>query len=94
MMVFGFCFQMPIAVLILGKMGLVTVKTLNRYQKHMIVAILILAALVTGPSPLDQIALAIPMWMLYEIGVLLVYFLVEKKRRAEDAAMGYKPLDD
>jgi sec-independent protein translocase protein TatC len=94
MMVFGFCFQMPIAVLILGKMGLVTVKTLNRYQKHMIVAILILAALVTGPSPLDQIALAIPMWMLNEIGVLLVYFLVEKKRRAEDAAMGYKPLDD
>lgn len=94
MLVFGFCFQMPIAVLILGKMGLVTVKTLNRYQKHMIVAILILAAVLTGPSPLDQIALAIPMWMLYELGVLLVYFLVEKKRRAEDAAMGYKPIED
>ena len=94
MMVFGFCFQMPIAVLILGKMGLVTVKTLGHYRRHVIVAILILAALVTSPSPLDQIALAIPMWMLYEIGVLLVYFLVEKKRRAEDAAMGYKPIED
>ena len=94
MLVFGFCFQMPIAVLLLGKMGLVTVKTLSRYRKHVIVGILILAAVVTGPSPLDQISLAIPMWMLYEIGVLLVYFLVERKRRAEDAAMGYKPLDD
>jgi sec-independent protein translocase protein TatC len=94
MLVFGFCFQMPIAVLLLGKMGLVTVKTLGRYRKHMIVAILILAALVTGPSPLDQISLAIPMWMLYELGVLLVYLLVERKRRAEDAAMGYEPLDD
>jgi sec-independent protein translocase protein TatC len=94
MLVFGFCFQMPIAVLILGKMGLVTVKTLGRFRRHIIVAILILAAVLTGPSPLDQISLAIPMWMLYELGVLLVYFLVEKKRRAEDAAMGYKPIED
>ncbi len=94
MMVFGFCFQLPIAVLLLGKMGLVTVKSLGRYRKFVIVAILILAALVTSPSPLDQIALAIPMWMLYEVGVLLVYFLVERKRRAEDAAMGYKPIDE
>ena len=94
MMVFGFCFQLPIAVLLLGKMGLVTVKSLGRYRKFVIVGILILAAFVTSPSPLDQIALAIPMWLLYEIGVLLVYFLVERKRRAEDAAMGYEPLDD
>lgn len=94
MMVFGFCFQMPIAVLLLAKMGLVTVKTLNRYRKHVIVGILILAAFTTSPSPLDQIALAIPMWMLYEIGVLLAYLLVERKRRAEDAAMGYTELDD
>lgn len=94
MMVFGFCFQMPIAVLLLGKMGLVTVKSLGKYRRYVIVGILILAALVTSPSPLDQIALAIPMWLLYELGVLLVYLLVERKRRAEDAAMGYKPLDD
>ena len=94
MMVFGFCFQMPIAVLLLGKMGLVTVKSLGRYRKYVIVAILILAAMVTSPSPLDQIALAFPMWLLYELGVLLVYFLVERKHRAEDAAMGYTDLDD
>ncbi len=94
MMVFGFCFQMPIAVLLLGKMGLVTVKTLGRYRKYVIVGILVLAAMVTSPSPLDQLALAIPMWALYELGVLLVYFLVERKRRAEDAAMGYTDLDE
>jgi len=86
MLVFGICFQMPIAVLLLGKMGLVTVKTLNRYRKHVIVAILIIAAFTTSPSPLDQIALAIPMWMLYELGVVLVYFLVERKRRKEEEA--------
>jgi sec-independent protein translocase protein TatC len=86
MLVFGLCFQTPVAVLLLGKMGLVTVKTLNRYRKHVIVIILIIAAFCTSPSPLDQIALAIPMWMLYELGVVLTYFLVEKKRRAEELA--------
>ena len=94
MLVFGFCFQMPIAVLLLAKMGLVTVKTLSQYRKFVIVGILILAAFVTSPSPLDQIALAIPMWALYEIGILLSYLLVEKKRRQEDEAMGYEPIDD
>jgi sec-independent protein translocase protein TatC len=94
MMVFGFCFQMPIAVLLLGKMGLVTVKSLGRYRRYVIVGILILAAFVTSPSPLDQIALAIPMWLLFELGVLLVYLLVDRKRRAEDAAMGYTDLDE
>ena len=94
MMVFGFCFQMPIAVLLLGKMGIVTTKSLSRYRKFVIVGILILAAFVTSPSPLDQIALALPMWLLYELGVLLVYLLVERKRRAEDKARGYEPLDD
>jgi len=59
-----------------------------------IVGILIVAAFATSPSPLDQIALAVPMWALYEIGVLLVYFLVERKRRAEDEAMGYESIDD
>ena len=86
MLVFGLCFQMPVAVFILGKMGLVTTRTLNHYRKYVVVAIFIIAAFCTSPSPLDQIALAIPMWMLYELGVLLVYLFVEKKRREEEAA--------
>jgi sec-independent protein translocase protein TatC len=86
MLVFGLCFQMPIAVFLLGKMGLVTVRMLNRYRKYVIVVIFIIAAFCTSPSPLDQIALAIPMWMLYELGVLLVYLFVEKKRREEEQA--------
>jgi len=81
MVVFGLSFQMPLLVLILGKMGLVTPRTLGQYRKHVIVAILILAAVVTSPSPIDQVALALPMWLLYELGVLLVYLLVTRKER-------------
>jgi len=84
MLVFGLCFQTPIAVLILAKMGLVTTKTLSRFRKHVIVVILIIAAFSTSPSPVDQVALAIPMWMLYELGIVLAYFFVERKRRKEE----------
>lgn len=79
MLVFGVAFQTPLAVLLLSKMGLVSTRTLNRYRKHVIVGMLILAALVTSPSPVDQVLLAVPMWLLYELGVLLAYLLVERK---------------
>lgn len=86
MLVFGVCFQMPLAVLILAKIGIVSMAGLNRYRRHVIVIILIVAAFVTvSPSPIDQLVLAIPMWMLYELGVLLAYFLVEKPRRKQEA---------
>jgi sec-independent protein translocase protein TatC len=82
MLVCGLAFQTPLAVLILAKMGLVTLATLNRYRRHVIVAILIIAAVATpSPSPLDQIVLAVPIWLLYELGVLLVYLLVHRKEK-------------
>ncbi len=81
MLMFGLAFQTPIVVLLLAKMGLVTVKTLNHYRRHVIVGVLILAALMTSPSPVDQVLLAVPMWLLYELGVLLAYLLVERKRK-------------
>ena len=67
-------------MLLLTKMGLLTVKMLNHYRRHVILGMLILAALFTSPSPVDQILLALPMWLLYELGVLLAYLLVERKR--------------
>ncbi len=79
MVVFGLAFQMPIVVFLMGKMGLVTVKQLNHYRKHVIIALLLLAAFATSPSPVDQIGLALPMWMLYELGILLVHFFCKPK---------------
>ena len=81
MLVFGLAFQTPIVVLVLGKMGLVSTRTLGKYRRHVIVAMLILAALVTSPSPIDQVALALPMWLLYELGILLVRLFASEKRK-------------
>ncbi|MCE5277229.1 MAG: twin-arginine translocase subunit TatC [Planctomycetaceae bacterium] len=89
MVVFGLCFQLPLAVLVLAKVGLVSVKSLNKYRRHVVVAVLVVAAIVTpSPSPLDQLMLAIPMQLLYELGVLLAWLLVERKARREEIAAG------
>jgi sec-independent protein translocase protein TatC len=78
MLVFGLAFQTPLVVLLLAKMGLVTRRQLTKYRRHVVVGMFILAAVCTSPSPVDQIALALPMWLLYELGVLLVYLFVSE----------------
>ena len=85
MLVFGIGFQTPLVVFVLGKIGLVSLKTFNHYRRHVILGMLIFAALATSPSPVDQILLAVPMWLLYELGIILVWYFIERpERRADD----------
>jgi len=84
MIVFGLGFQTPLVVFVLGKVGLVSLKTFNHYRRHVIVGMLVFAALATSPSPIDQILLAVPMWLLYELGILMVWYFVERPKRRED----------
>jgi sec-independent protein translocase protein TatC len=88
MLVFGIAFQLPIVMAILGMMGLVTPRSLSRYRRHVIVALLILAAVMTSPSPVDQILLAVPMWLLFELGVLLVWLVGRRRRTQEHSPAG------
>lgn len=85
MLVFGLGFQTPLVVFVLGKVGIVSLKTLRRYRRHVIVMFLIVAAFATSPSPIDQIALALPMWLLYELGILLVWMSKRKEAREQVA---------
>ncbi len=78
MLVFGLAFQTPIVVLLLARMGVVTRGQLSKYRRHVIVCMFLLGAVATSPSPLDQVALALPMWLLYELGVLLVRVFVDE----------------
>lgn len=83
-LVFAIAFQTPLIVLLLGKMGVVTVKSLCHYRRHVIVAILVLAAMFTPPDPMSQMCLALPLWALYELGILLVRLFVRKRAPAGD----------
>ena len=85
MLVFGAAFQTPIAIFILTKTGLVTIEALGKSRKFMILGIVILAAIVTPPDVISQITLAIPLYALFELGVLLSW-LAEKKKKNELAS--------
>jgi sec-independent protein translocase protein TatC len=88
MLVFGLAFQTPLVVLVLAKAGLVSMRTLRRYRRHAIVLVLAFAAVFAPGDVVSMLALALPMWLLYELGVVLAYFLAFKKRQAEEGLSG------
>lgn len=75
---FGFCFQMPLVLVLLGLSGVVTAKQLSKFRRYAIAGVFVLAAFVTPPDPLSQIMLAIPLLLLYEVSVILVRIFAPK----------------
>jgi len=69
-LVFGSVFQLPIVLLFLTKVGVVTPQVLAQKRKHAIALIFIVAAIVTPPDIVSQVSMAVPLFVLYEIGIL------------------------
>lgn len=67
---FGIAFEVPVALVVLVKLGVVTVEKLKEWRSYFIVGAFIVAAVVTPPDVVSQLALAIPMCLLYELGIL------------------------
>ncbi len=80
---FGVTFEVPIAVLILVRMGVVTIRQLRDVRPYFIVGAFVVAAVVTPPDVLSQLLLAIPMCLLYEIGIIAAQ-LFGKARPGQD----------
>jgi len=79
MLVFGIGFQTPIAIFILNKTELVSLKTLRRSRKYVLLGVFVVAATATPPDVVSQIALALPLYLLFELGILLSHFAGRKK---------------
>lgn len=85
---FGLCFQLPVLLTLMGKAGLVSAEGLGSVRKYAVVAILVLAALVTPPDVITQVILFVVVYGLYEVSIFLVA-RVEKKREEQLRADGY-----
>jgi hypothetical protein len=66
---FGMAFEVPIVVIVLARMGIVSIEKLKAFRSYFIVVAFVVAAIVTPPDVVSQLALAIPMCILYEIGI-------------------------
>lgn len=82
----GLGFQFPIIVLVLVKMGILTHQQLAQYRRHVIVLCAVLGAVLTTPEVITQVAMAVPLYLLYEACIWIAWYWDWKKRRAERAA--------
>ncbi len=80
---FGLTFEVPVVVIVLVRMGLVTVEKLKAIRPYVIVGAFVIAAVVTPPDIMSQLFLAVPLCLLYEVGLLLAP-LFEKATRAPE----------
>lgn len=76
-------FQLPVVIYFLSMSGLVTSKMLKAYRKHSIVVILIVSAIITPPDVISQLLIAMPILVLYEIGISIAKRLEKKRALAE-----------
>ena len=81
---FGLAFEVPIAVVVLVRIGVVTIEQLRRFRGYFIVVAFVIAAIVTPPDVISQLALAIPMCLLYEIGIWAAQLFVKHTKAPEE----------
>jgi len=84
---FGVTFEVPIVVIVLVAFNIVSIEKLKEWRSYVIVGAFVVAAVVTPPDVLSQLLLAIPMCILYEIGLLCARFVVKPPTRAEADAV-------
>ena len=77
----GLIFQVPVVIHFLAKVGLVTPESLRKFRKHTLVVTLIIAAVITPPDLTSQILVAMPVLLLYEIGILQARRIVRRRER-------------
>jgi sec-independent protein translocase protein TatC len=83
---FGLTFEVPVVVVVLVRMGMVPLAKLKEIRPYVIVGAFVISAIVTPPDVLSQLLLAVPMTLLYELGLLVARFYVPKPAADEPAA--------
>jgi sec-independent protein translocase protein TatC len=91
---FGLAFEVPIVVVVLARMGLVSIAKLREFRPYFIVVAFIIAAVITPPDVVSQLALAIPMCLLYEVGIWAAQIFIKHTKAPEDTSEGATKAQD
>ncbi len=83
---FGLAFEVPIVVIVLARMGIVSIEKLKAFRGYFIVLAFIIAAVITPPDVVSQLALAIPMVLLYEVGIWAAQIFIKHTKAPEEEA--------
>ncbi len=81
---FGLAFEVPSVVIVLARLGLVSVEKLKAFRGYFVVLAFIIAAVVTPPDVVSQLALAVPMCLLYELGIWAAQVFIRHTRAPDD----------
>ena len=76
---FGLCFQLPVALTLMARVGFVSSKGLKNNRKYVMVGVFAVDAILTPPDPISQIGLGIPILLLYELSIIAVSFIEKRK---------------
>ena len=85
-MAFGVTFEVPVIVIVLVRAGIVGVDKLREARPYVIVGAFIIGAIFTPPDVISQFMLAVPMWLLYELGIVMAQFIGRSAKAAEPDA--------
>ena len=81
---FGLAFEVPIVVVVLARLGMVSIEKLKSFRSYFIVLAFVIAAVVTPPDVVSQLALAVPMCILYELGIIAARFFIDHTKAPDD----------
>jgi sec-independent protein translocase protein TatC len=83
---FGVTFETPVIVIVLVRLRIVTLEKLRAIRSYVVVGAFVVGAIFTPPDVVSQLLLAIPLWLLYELGILLARFVVPPPEEAAEQA--------
>ena len=90
-MAFGITFEVPVAVVLLVKMGMVSVAKLREIRPYIVVGAFVIGAIFTPPDIISQFMLAVPLWVLYEAGIIVAALISKPKPESES---DYVPMSE
>ncbi len=85
---FGAAFEVPVAVVVLARMGIVSIEKLKEWRGYFIVLAFVIAAIITPPDVVSQLSLAIPMCLLYEVGIWAAQIFIRHTKAPDDSSAG------